>query len=122
MNYVSGVEEMNMSPQDFLEIDTESSLIEFPKRDFNKCRHISVLIDSKSNELVCRKCEAKVNAVIWIKDNIEYFARLQSQAKETRDKLTADQNELKSRARTRCTHCKKMTAINLKYHNFVVLW
>ncbi len=112
---------MNISAQDFLEIDTESSVIDFPRRAFDKCRHVAVLIDSKSNELVCKKCESKVNPVIWIKDNIEYFARLQNQARETRDKLTADQEELKSRARTRCTHCRKMTAINLKYHNFVVL-
>lgn len=112
---------MNMLPQEFLSIDTESDVIEFPKRNFDSCKHTSVLIDSKSNDLVCKKCEAKINAVLWIKDNIEYFARLRNQAKETRDKLTMDQNELKSRARTRCTHCRKMTAINLKHHNFVVI-
>lgn len=89
--------------------------------DFQKCQHTQVAIDSKAMELVCKKCEAKVNPVLWIKDSIEYFARLQNRIQEAREKLKEDEEELKARSRTRCQHCRKMTAINLKHHKFVVL-
>lgn len=104
-----------------LEIDIESDVINFPRRDFQKCQHIQVAIDSKAMELVCKKCEAKVNPVLWIKDSIEYFARLQNRIQEAREKLKEDEDELKARSRARCQHCRKMTAINLKHHKFVVL-
>ena len=111
----------NYPSHDHLEIDIESDIIDFPRRDFQKCQHIQVAIDSKALELVCKKCEAKVNPVLWIKDNIEYFARLQNRMNEAREKIKEDSEELEKRARTRWQHCRKMTAINLKHHKFVVL-
>lgn len=108
--------------QEHFEIDVNSDVIAFPRRDFNKCKHASVMIDSKTTELVCKHCDAKVNPVLWIKDSMEYFTRLHNNLKEQKYRVKADFDELEKRARTKCSHCNKMTAVNLKNHKFVVLW
>lgn len=107
--------------QEHTVIDTENNVLEFPRINSKKCQHMIVEIDTKSLELLCKKCGAKVNPVLWIKDSVGYFARMQKDINEQRERLKEDEAELKRRSRTRCQHCTKMTAINLKHHNFQVL-
>lgn len=102
-------------------IDTESNVLSFPRISSQKCQHIAVEIDSKALELTCKACGVKVNPVIWIKDYLSYFKSIQNQIIEQREKLKEDEVELQKRSRTRCQHCRKMTAINLKHHKFVVV-
>jgi DNA-directed RNA polymerase subunit RPC12/RpoP len=107
--------------QDHLEIDIESNLVSFPQKNPRSCQHVAVNIDSKALELTCKQCGVKVNPVLWIKDSIHYFASIQRATLEQTKRLKDDEAELQKRSRTRCQHCRKMTAINLKHHKFVVV-
>jgi len=107
--------------QDHLVVDIENNVLEFPRKNTKKCQHMMVEIDTKALELVCKKCGAKVNPVLWIKDSVSYFTRIQQDIADQRERLKEDEAELKKRSRTRCQHCTKMTAINLKHHNFQIL-
>lgn len=107
--------------QDHAVLNIEENVLSFPRINSQKCQHIAVDIDSKALELTCKQCGAKVNPVLWIKDSIHYFSRIQNQISEQRERLKEDEAELQKRSRTRCQHCRKMTAINLKHHKFVVV-
>ena len=112
---------MNYPYQDHIEIDRENDVISFPRRDFKKCPHSAVEIDTKALELICKKCGTKVNPVMWIKDTMQFFTNKQRALNERQEKLTLAEEELERRAKTRCPHCRKMIAINLKHATFKVL-
>lgn len=102
----------------------DDNCIKFPERirnDYQACTHRRVRIDSSLNVLICSDCKREVNAVAWIKDNFEYFRQVRQQTDERERRIKEDQAELERRARTRCTHCRKMTAINLKHTNIKII-
>lgn len=107
--------------QEHAVIDIDNNLVEFKRIDSKKCQHIRVEIDTKEVELTCKDCGVKVNPVLWIKDSLQYFQRVQNSVNEEREKLKQDKAELENRARTKCQHCNKMTGINLKNYNFRVV-
>lgn len=113
-------------------IDADKNVVEFTGVHRSKCQHMKIEIDSKEAEVTCRDCNTKINPIVWMLNNAKFFheqfKRLQAteqsvleNCKEAKEKLKADHEELKARSRTRCQHCRKMTAINLKHHKFVVL-
>lgn len=107
--------------QDHVSIDTENNVVEFRRINSKVCQHIRVEIDTKELELTCKDCGVKVNPVLWIKDSLQYFKMVQQQALDARDRLKEDRLELEKRARTKCQHCNKMTAVNLKNHKFTIV-
>lgn len=107
--------------QDHVSIDAENNVVEFRRINSKACQHIRVEIDTKELELTCKDCGVKVNPVLWIKDSLQYFQRIQQQALDARENLKQDRLELEKRARTKCQHCNKMTAINLKNHKFTII-
>ncbi|WP_284085540.1 hypothetical protein [Acinetobacter nosocomialis] len=107
--------------QDHIVLNMEENIVNFPSSNLRKCQHIQVEIDSKALELICMKCKAKVNPVIWIKDTLKYWSRQQTQITEQKKQIKEDLDELKKRARTKCQHCQKMTAINLKNYKFSII-
>ncbi|MFY0034212.1 hypothetical protein ABTP97_20875 [Acinetobacter baumannii] len=112
---------MNYPFQDHIVLNMEENIVNFPSSNLRKCQHIHVEIDSKALELICMKCTAKVNPVIWIKDTLKYWSRQQTQITEQKKQIKEDLDELKKRARTKCQHCQKMTAINLKNYKFSII-
>lgn len=112
---------LNYPVSDHMVIDTDENVIPFVRKNFDKCQHIQVEIDTKALELTCLKCGVKVNPVMWIKDTMQYWHRQQSKMTEQKQAIKEDQEELKKRARTRCQHCSKMTAINLKNSQFQLI-
>lgn len=117
--------EKNFNPnyplQEHLSVDVTCEILEFPSKDINKCQHQRVTIDAKANELECRDCGVKVNAVMWIKDSIGYFTALQQRSLKQSEAAKADLEELKGRAKTKCDSCGKMTGIKLKNYKFRVV-
>lgn len=111
----------NYPLQEHLELDVTCEILEFPARSVTKCQHQRVSIDSKANELECRDCGVKVNAVIWIKDAIHYFKALHERSVKQSEAAKADYEELKGRAKTKCDNCGKMTGIKLKNFKFKVV-
>lgn len=107
--------------QEHLDVDVSCEILEFPSRDTKKCQHQRVAIDAKANELECRDCGVKVNAVMWIKDSIHYFKALQERSLKQSEAAKADLEELKGRAKTKCDNCGKMTGIKLKNYKFRVV-
>lgn len=108
------------------EIDATNNdeLIKFPKIDridHSKCQHERVQIDSKLNSIFCISCKKEVNAVNWLIDHVEYITRMHNKIHEEKTKISLDMEILESRSRTRCVHCKKMTNINLKHHQFRII-
>lgn len=93
----------------------------FSRTNLRKCQHAQVEIDTKALELTCMKCGAKVNPVMWIKDTMKYWSRQQTKITEQKKQISEDLEELKKRARIKCQHCNKMTAINLKNFKFTVI-
>lgn len=111
----------NYPLQEHLSVDVTSDILEFPAKSIKKCQHQRVIIDAKANELECRDCGEKVNAVIWIKDSIHYFKALQERSLKQSEAAKADYEELKGRAKTKCDNCGKMTGIKLKNFKFTVV-
>lgn len=107
--------------QDHLDVNIQCEILDFPSKDTKKCQHYNVSIDSKLMNLKCKDCDESVNPVIWIKDHIHYFAALRQRSEEKSQKAKADLEELKSRAKTKCDHCGKMTGIKLKNFKFTVV-
>ncbi|ATD18444.1 hypothetical protein [Acinetobacter baumannii] len=112
---------MNYPFQDHIVLNVEENVVPFPRTNLRKCQHAQVEIDTKALELTCMKCGAKVNPVMWIKDTMKYWSRQQTKITEQKKQISEDLDELKKRARTKCQHCNKMTAINLKNLKFTVI-
>ncbi|HAV2807573.1 hypothetical protein [Acinetobacter baumannii] len=112
---------MNYPFQDHIVLNVEENVVPFPRTNLRKCQHAQVAIDTKALELTCMKCGAKVNPVMWIKDTMKYWSRQQTKITEQKKQISEDLEELKKRARTKCQHCNKMTAINLKNFKFTVI-
>ncbi|EKU56861.1 hypothetical protein ACINWC323_2700 [Acinetobacter sp. WC-323] len=112
---------INYPFQDHVVLNVEENVLPFPSKNARKCQHIHVEIDTKAMELTCKQCGVKVNPVMWIKDTMQYWSRQQSRLSEQKQQINEDLNELKTRARTKCQHCSKMTAISLKNLKFKII-
>lgn len=111
----------NYPLQEHLSVDVTCEILEFPAKSIKKCQHQRVTIDAKANELECRDCGVKVNAVMWIRDSIHYFKALQERSLKQSEAAKADLEELKNRAKTKCDNCGRMTGIKLKNYKFRVV-
>lgn len=111
----------NYPLQEHLSVDVNCEILEFPAKSSKKCQHQRVTIDAKANELECRDCGVKVNAVMWIRDSIHYFKALQERSLKQSEAAKADLEELKNRAKTKCDNCGRMTGIKLKNYKFRVV-
>lgn len=117
---------------EYAELDAKENVVKFTGVHRSKCQHMRIEIDSKEAEVTCKDCNTKINPIIWMLNNAKFFSeqfKLLKAREETvlenckiaKANIQEDREELKKRSRTRCQHCRKMTAINLKHHKFVVL-
>lgn len=68
------------------------------------CPHNSILVDREKWLIECEDCQALIDPIWWISE----LAKKEGLAEYKLNKLN---EKLRSRSRTKCTHCGKMTKI-----------
>lgn len=111
----------SMPATQYAVLNGEENVVEFTGIHRTKCTHFKVEVDAKENELLCKTCGIRINPITWLLDHSRFFSAQFKRLTELHNQIKEDQAELKQRSRTRCQHCRKMTAINLKHHKFVVV-
>lgn len=113
-------------------IDVEKNIVEFTGVHRSKCKHIKVVINTSEKDLECADCGTKLNAIVWLMNQTKFFQSqfqklknfehsVKFRCEEIQKKIDEDKKELKKRSRTRCQHCKRMTAINLKHSKITIV-
>jgi len=96
------------------EIDKSADIIRFDRAYSRKCRHGPYIINEEMHEVVCEKCEERVNPV-WVLTQLMNKKSQYNNAiftlNEKYKKIIELTEKAKDKARCKCRYCKKMTPI-----------
>lgn len=77
--------------------------------DYQKCRHLQIVVDEALAEVECGTCGAKLNPINVLARLAHEESRLKNRIEQNR-RLKA---ELDKKTRTKCRHCGEMTPVRV---------
>lgn len=106
---------MNYKEKHHIEINEDEKVIKFTRFvEKVECQHINVVICTDESEIICKKCNAKLNPVHWIAKHLKTLNMANRRNNEVLSEYREIWKKLDSKRNFMCKKCHEVNEIDFK--------